>query len=65
MNGYIELANAIIAQAAKDYRAALNQLSLNPNDKVAQRERNSIERFFRSDFSPFLQISTVRFSSQS
>ena len=50
MNGYIELANAIIAQAAKDYRAALNQLSLNPNDKVAQRERNSIERFFRSDF---------------
>ena len=50
MNGYIELAKAIIAQAAKDYRAALNQLSLNPNDKVAQRERNSIERFFRSDF---------------
>ena len=50
MNGYIELANAIIAQAAKDYRAALNQLSLNPNDKVAQRERNSIERFFRSDY---------------
>lgn len=50
MNGYIELANAIIAQADKDYRAALNQLSLNPNDKVAQRERNSIERFFRSDF---------------
>lgn len=50
MNRYIELANAIIAQAAKDYRAALNQLSLNPNDKVAQRERNSIERFFRSDF---------------
>ncbi len=50
MNGYIELANAIIAQAAKDYRTALNQLSLNPNDKAAQREKKSIERFFHSDW---------------
>jgi len=50
MNPYKELTNAIIVQAVKDYRTALNQLSLNPNDKAAQREKNSIERFFRSDW---------------
>lgn len=50
MNGYVELANAIIAQAAKDYRSAINQLSLSSNDRVALREKKSIERFFRSDF---------------
>ena len=50
MNPYKELANAIIVQAVKDYRTALNQLSLNPNDKVAQSEKKSIELFFRSDF---------------
>ena len=40
MNGYVELANAIIAQASKDYRSAINQLSLNSNDRVALREKN-------------------------
>ena len=50
MNGYVELANAIIAQSAKDYRSAINQLSLNSNDRVALREKKSIERFFHSDF---------------
>ena len=50
MNGYVELANAIIAQASKDYRSAINQLSLNSNDRVALREKKSIERFFHSDF---------------
>lgn len=66
MNPYKELANAIIVQAVKDYRTALNQLSLNPNDKVAQSEKKSIERFFSFRFfSPFLQISTVRLFLQS
>ena len=50
MNPYKALANAIIVQAVKDYRTALNQLSLNPIDKAAQREKKSIERFFHSDF---------------
>lgn len=65
MNPYKELANAIIVQAVKDYRDALNQLSLNPNDKAAQSEKKSIERFFRSDFFPFLQSLTVRSFLQS
>lgn len=50
MNGYEELANAIILQAVKDYREALRLLSMNPNDKSAQRDKTSIERFFRSEW---------------
>lgn len=46
MNPYKALANAIIVQAVKDYRIALNQLSLNPSDKAAQSEKKSIECFF-------------------
>lgn len=65
MNPYKELANAIIVQAVKDYRTALNQLSLNPNDKVAQSEKRVLNAFFVQIFSPFLQISTVRLFLQS
>lgn len=50
MNGYEELANAIIVQAAKDYRDALRLLVMNPNDKSAQHDKRSIERFFRSEW---------------
>lgn len=50
MNGYEELANAIIVQAAKDYREALCLLGMNPNDKSAQHDKRSIERFFRSEW---------------
>ena len=47
-NNYENLANAIILQAAKDYRKALRTLSLNPNNRSAQYECRSIEQFFRS-----------------
>ena len=42
MNGYKELANAIILQAAKDYRKALKH-----DERGRKRE---IERFFRSEY---------------
>jgi len=42
------LANAIILQAAKDYRKALRTLSLNPHNCSAQYECRSLEQFFRS-----------------
>lgn len=48
MDGYERLANAIIIQAAKDYRAALRRLHRKPNNKDAKAEKESIERFFRS-----------------
>ena len=50
MNGYKELANAIILQAVKDYREALRLLSMNPNDKSAKRDQRNFERFFRSEW---------------
>lgn len=50
MNGYEELANAIILQAVKDYRESLRLLSMNPNDKSAKRDQRNIERFFRSEW---------------
>ena len=42
ISGYENLANAIIIQAAEDYRKALND--------SAQREQCTIERFFRSEW---------------
>lgn len=42
ISGYENLANAIIIQAAEDYRKALND--------SAQREQRTIERFFRSEW---------------
>lgn len=50
MNGYEELANAIILQAVKDYRDAVERLRYTPDDKSAQYDKRSIERFFRSEW---------------
>lgn len=47
---YQELANAIIAQAVKDYCQAYRILDKNPNDKTEQYNKKSIEAFFVSDF---------------
>jgi hypothetical protein len=47
-NNYMNLANAIVIQAVKDYRKALRTLSLNPNNRSAQYESRRIEQFFRS-----------------
>lgn len=50
MEPYENLANAIILQAVKDYRAALKKLKRNPysNLSITKAEIASIERFFRS-----------------
>lgn len=50
MNPYENLANAIIIQAAKDYRTAQRKLKRNPRNHLTQAEADSIERFFRSDW---------------
>lgn len=50
MDPYEKLANAIILQAVKDYRAAKRKLKRNPRNHLAQSEVDSIERFFRSDW---------------
>lgn len=45
---YEDLANAIILQAAKDYRMALKSLKANPRNRTAMADKDEIERFFRS-----------------
>ena len=57
MDAYEKLANAIIIQAAKDYRVAKRKLRRKPGNKDARTEAESIERFFRSDW--FCALSDV------
>ena len=50
MDPWHSLANAIVIQAAKDYRVALRRLRRNPNNKSALSEIVDLERFFRSEW---------------
>lgn len=45
---YEDLANAIVLQAAKDYRKALKTLRVYPKSRSAKADRDEPERFFRS-----------------
>ena len=45
-----DLANAIIIQAAKDYRRALCTLKAYPSHGKAQRVKTEVEQFFHSDW---------------
>ena len=47
---YTNLANAVILQAAKDYRRALHRLKKAPWEKDAKRRKRDCERFFRSSW---------------
>ena len=50
MDQFEGLANAIIIQAAVDYRLALKQLRQNPNIQPAVSRKHEVERFFRSEW---------------
>ena len=43
-----ELANGVIIQAAEDYREALQQLKINPQNERALHMKEECEEFFRS-----------------
>ena len=45
---YQNLANAIVAQAAKDYLSALKRLKKNPRNRMAMDEAMQLEKFFHS-----------------
>jgi len=47
---YQALANAIIVQAAKDFRAAYKRLRRFPQDKAAESEVRDCARFFCADY---------------
>ena len=48
MAPYQNLANAIVLQAARDYRSALQRLRKNPHNREAKEEKESLLRFFHS-----------------
>lgn len=50
MDAYEKLANAIILQAVKDWRAARRKLKRKPQNESARSERESCESFFRSQW---------------
>ena len=48
MDGYARLANAIIEQAADDYRAARWKLRKEPDNALQRKKLNEVVRFFLS-----------------
>ena len=54
---YVRLANAIVLQAVKDWRAARRKLKRKPQNESARIELESCERFFRSDW--FTELTDV------
>ena len=50
IKNYEDLANAIILQAVKDYRLALQALKAHPKNKSALADKDEVERFFRSQW---------------
>ena len=54
MTGYQALANAIVIQAAKDYKSALRTLRNHPESRVTLSEALSLEKFFRSGWCSML-----------
>ena len=57
MTGYEVVANAVIEQAAKDYRSALKKLKRNPDNEAAGIMKKDCEDFFQSsNFNRFTKI---------
>ena len=48
VDAYVNLANAVILTACKDYRKVLKKLSRNPGNRDALVAKKLIERFFQS-----------------
>ena len=57
MNGWQALANGIVEQAVKDYRAALKTLRRHPDSKAAMATAMEVERYFHSDW--YGQLTTI------
>lgn len=50
LDPYQALANAIVQNAAEDYRAALKRLDKDPENIIARAEVTELKRFFRSQW---------------
>ena len=67
MEGYQELANAIVLQAVKDYRILKQKLREEPLNRIAQARMAEVRKFFRSrwfrqltDLDPYLLLDKLR-----
>ena len=49
-SSYRDMAGAIVVQAARDYRRALQMLKKNPKNEKAQMTKDEVERFFFSEW---------------
>lgn len=56
IEGYERLAAAIVEQAAKDYKSALQRLTRKPLDCEAKRMVDDCERFFRKDIGRYSDL---------
>lgn len=54
-SGYSKLAAAIVGQAIKEYKTALNQLKTNPNNRIALANIDEIKQFFNSQWFQLLR----------
>ena len=50
MTPYEELANTIVLEAVRDYRKALSRYSVHYENVTFRRDKESLERFFRSEW---------------
>ena len=50
LDPYQALANAVVQNAAEEYRAALKRLNKDPENVIAKAEVQELKRFFRSQW---------------
>lgn len=56
VDGYVKLGNAVVIQAAKDYRSALKRLWRRPDNVEANKMKNDCERFFKNEIELYTDL---------
>lgn len=56
IDGYKDLANAVVIKSVNDYENALKRLKRKPNDINANRMKNDCECFFRNEISIYTDL---------
>lgn len=56
MDGYENLASAVVEQAVKDYKHALKRIWRHPHDTTAMRLIEDCERFFRNEITMYTDL---------
>lgn len=56
VDGYVKLGNAVVIQAARDYRSALKRLWRRPENGEANKMKNDCERFFKNEIELYTDL---------